>query len=299
VQRARDNLRTKKFGTVMDIGTREVLTLPRTSTIMNALKTMIKRNFRRIPVADPGTKRLEGIISATDLVNFFGGGEKYGVVSGRYEGNLAAAVNAEVEEIMETNVVTVKCTDSFEDAIETMFEEGVGGCPIIDENDIVVGIITERDVLRYLGEHKALDGQISDFMTKKVVTIKPKDSIEYAMKTMIKKKFRRLPVIENGILIGLITVREILRYFGMGEAFREVIQGNIKEAISKPVSTILANHELLYYEDVLTFPKDALISQLVSSMLEKNYGVALIVDNSRLEGIITEKDLVRFLYTKT
>ncbi|OYT33738.1 histidine kinase [Archaeoglobales archaeon ex4484_92] len=271
----------------MDIGTREVLTLPRTSTIMNALKTMIKRNFRRIPLADPGTKRLEGIISATDLVNFFGGGEKYGVVSGRYGGNLAAAVNAEIEEIMETNVVTVNCTDSFEDAIETMFEKGVGGCPIIDENDIVVGIITERDVLRYLGEHKALDGQISDFMTKKVVTIKPKDTIEYAMKTMIKKKFRRLPVIENGILIGLITVREILRYFGMGEAFREVIQGNIKEAISKPVSTILANH------------KDALISQLVSSMLEKNYGVALIVDNSRLEGIITEKDLVRFLYTKT
>ncbi len=135
----------------MDIATKDVFTLPPTSTIMNALKSMIAKNFRRIPIADAGTKRLEGIISATDLVNFFGGGSKYGIVSGRYGGNLAAAVNAEVEEIMETDVVTVDYTDSFEDAVEKMFEENVGGCPIVDRDDVVVGIITERDVLKYLG----------------------------------------------------------------------------------------------------------------------------------------------------
>ena len=136
-------------------------------------------------------------------------------------------------------------------------------------------------------------------MTSSVITLRPKDSIERAMRTMIEKKLRRIPIIDDGILVGLITVREILRYFGTGEAFRMLTSGNIKDAIDKPISTILANDELLVYKDILTFPRNISISQLVSSMLEKGYGVALIVENGKLEGIITERDLVRFLYSKS
>ncbi len=292
-------LKVQKPGTVMDIATTDVFTLPPTSTIMNALKSMIKKGFRRIPIADPGTKRLEGIISATDFVNFFGGGSKYGIVEGRYDGNLAAAVNAEVGEIMETDVITVSYTDSFEDAVEIMFEKNVGGCPIVDKEDVVVGIITERDVLKYLGTHKMLDGYVSDYMTTSVVTIKPTETIKNAMKTMIEKKFRRLPVIDDGVLVGLITIREIIRYFGTGEAFKMLTSGNISEAINRPVSTILSNNEILVYKEILTFPRYIKISQLVQAMLEKNYGAALIVDDGKLEGIITERDLVKFLYSKT
>ncbi len=283
----------------MEVATTDVFTLPPTSTIMNALKSMIKKGFRRIPIADPGTKRLEGIISATDFVNFFGGGSKYGIVEGRYGGNLAAAVNAELGEIMETDVVTVSYTDSFEDAVEIMFEKNVGGCPIVDKEDVVVGIITERDILKYLGSHKMLDGYVSDYMTTSVVTIKPTETIKNAMKTMIEKKFRRLPVIDDGVLVGLITIREIIRYFGTGEAFKMLTSGNISEAINRPVSTILSNSDLLVYKEILTFPRYIKISQLVQAMLEKNYGAALIVDDGKLEGIITERDLVKFLYSKT
>ncbi|MBO8180746.1 MAG: CBS domain-containing protein [Archaeoglobus sp.] len=283
----------------MDIATKDVFTLPPTSTLMNALKLMLKRNFRRIPIADAGTKRLEGIISATDFVNIFGGGQKFGLVKGRYGGNLSAAVNEVVETIMERNVVTIEETDSLEDAVETMFEKKVGGCPVVNKDDVVVGIITERDILKYLGQNRTIDGVASDYMTSSVITLRPKDSIERAMKTMIEKKLRRLPIIDDGILVGLITVREILRYFGMGEAFKMLTSGNIKDAIDKPISTILANDELLVYKDILTFPKNISISQLVSSMLEKGYGVALIVENGKLEGIITERDLVRFLYSKS
>jgi len=283
----------------MDIATKDVFTLPPTSTLMNALKMMLKRNFRRIPIADAGTKRLEGIISATDFVNIFGGGPKFGLIKGRYGGNLSAAVNEVVETIMERNVVTVEETDSLEDAVETMFEKNVGGCPVVNKDDVVVGIITERDILKYLGQNRKIDGVASDYMTTSVITLKSRDTIEKAMKTMIEKKLRRLPIIDDGILVGLITVREILRYFGMGEAFKMLTSGNIKDAIDKPISTILANDELLVYKDILTFPKNITISQLVSSMLEKGYGVALIVENGKLEGIITERDLVKFLYSKS
>ncbi len=288
-----------KAGSVMDLATKEVITMPPTTTIMNALKLMLNHNFRRIPIADAGTNRIEGIISATDLVNFFGGGEKYRIVQERYNNNLPAAVNEEVEKIMEKNVITIEYTDSWEDALELMLEKGVGGCPVVDRENKVVGIITERDMLKFLAKRTELDGFAADYMTKGVLTAKPDVSIEEAMKLMISKKIRRLPIIDDGILIGLVTIREILRYFGKGEAFKMLVTGNIKDALNKPVSTILSNPELLVYKEPLTFNLDVKISKVVEAMLDKNYGVALILNDGRLEGIITEKDMMKFLYSKT
>lgn len=282
---------------VMEIATKDVQTLPQTATIMNAMKFMINKNLRRFPITDAGTKRLRGVITATDFVNFFGGGKKHWIIRNRYNGNLSAAVNAEVKEIMERSVVAVDKEASIQELVELMFEKKVGGCPIVDDKEVVVGIVTERDILKLLAKiRRIIDGIASDFMTKNVVTIRARDSIEIAMKTMISKKFRRLPVIEDGILLGLITSREILAYFGKGEAFKMLEYGDVSEAIKRPVTTILGNTEINVHRDVLIFPKDALISQIVSSMLEKGHGVALIVEEGKLEGIITEKDLVKFLY---
>ncbi|MCS7143910.1 MAG: CBS domain-containing protein [Archaeoglobaceae archaeon] len=281
---------------VMEVATSNVQTLSQTSTIMNALKFMLKKNFRRIPITDAGTRKLKGIITATDFINFFGGGKKHGIVRNRYNGNLASAVNAEIKEIMERDVIYLSVKDSFESAVELMFEKRVGGCPIVDKEEVVVGIITERDVLEFLARKKTIDGVAEDFMTKNVVTLRPKDTIETAMKTMITKRFRRLPVIEDGILLGLITAREILAYFGKGEAFRMLELGDISEAIKKPVTAILGNSDLLMYKEIPMFPRDTLISQIVSELLEKGHGAVLIVENGKLEGILTERDLVKFLY---
>ena len=115
---------------------------------------------------------------------------------------------------------------------------------------------------------------------------------------MITEKIRRLPVIKDGILIGLITVRELLRYFGMGEAFKMLITGDIKDALIQPVSTILSNDELRIYKEPLTVSPETRISEVVRQMKGAGYGVALIVSNGSLEGIITERDLVKFLYSK-
>lgn len=289
-------LKGEKGMNVMDIATKSVQTLPQTATIMNALKFMLSKNFRRIPITDAGTKKLRGVITATDFVNFFGGGSKHGIVRNRYSGNLSIAVNAEIKEIMEKNVVSIDKDASIDEAVEIMFQKKVGGCPVVDD-DVVIGIVTERDILKFLAQNrKKIDGIAAEFMTKNVVTIKAKDTIENAMKTMISRKFRRLPVIENGILIGMITSREILAYFGKGEAFKMLEIGDISEAIRKPVATILVNDELNMHKEVLMFPKDVLISQIVSAMIEKGHGAALIVENAKLEGIITERDLVKFLY---
>ncbi len=288
----------QKSGEIMDYCTTNVVTIPPTSTIMSAVKSMLKYNFRRVPIADAGTRRLEGIITSTDIINFFGGGPKYQIVQNRYNGNLMAAVNEEVEEIMEKEVVSVEFTSSLEDAIELMLEKRVGGCPIIDKGDIILGIITEKDVLNYLSENGEIDGYVSDYMTRGVITATPDTTVEEAMKTMISERMRRLPIIKDGILIGLITARELLRYFGKGEAFKMLTTGDIKDALVQPVSKILSNDELRVYKEPLTVHPDTRISEVVQQMKGAGYGVALIVNNGSLEGIITERDLVKFLYSK-
>ena len=287
-----------KFGSVMDLATKEVKTIPPRSTIMNALKTMINCNFRRMPIADAGTRRLEGIISATDLVNFFGGGDKHKIVMERYDGNLSAAVNEYVDEIMERDVIAVDYTASWVEALELMLEKRVGGCPIVDKEDRVVGIITERDILRYLANQTRLDGYVRDYMTIGVITAEPDMTIEDAMKLMIAKRIRRLPIIKDGILVGLITAREILRYFGIGEAFKMIETGNVKDALQKPLTTLLSNDAIMINKEPLTFESRDKISDVVRRMVEAGVGVALIVDDKRLEGIITERDLMSFLYSK-
>jgi CBS domain-containing protein len=287
-----------KPGSVMDIATKDVKTIPPRSTIMSALKMMINYNFRRMPIADAGTNRLEGIISATDLLNFFGGGDKHRIVVERYNGNLPAAVNEYVDEIMERNVVTVEFTASWEEALEIMLEKKVGGCPIVDKENRVVGIVTERDILKYLASQTRLDGYVRDYMTRGVITAEPDTTIEEAMKIMISKKIRRLPVIRDSILVGLITSREILRYFGVGEAFKMLETGNIKDALKKPLTTILGNDKIMTIKEPLTFESRDKISDVVKKMVEQGVGVALIVDDKKLEGIITERDLMNFLYSK-
>jgi CBS domain-containing protein len=289
------NKKILKAGSVMKIATTDVITIPPTSTIMGSLKTMVSYGFRRVPIADPGTKRLEGIITGTDIINFFGGGDKHQIVEERYDNNLLAAVNEEIREIMEREVITIDFTSSWEDALETLLEKGVGGSPILDRENRVVGIVTERDMLEFLAAQRRFDGYAKDYMTRGVVTIQPETTIEDAMRMIILKRMRRLPVIKDGVLVGLVTSSTLLNYL-RGEAFRILTTGDVNEVLQKPLKVMLSN-ESMQYRRPLTFSLNVRISEVAKKMIERNYGAALILDGGKLEGIITERDLIKFLCT--
>ncbi len=280
---------------VMEIATKDVKTIPIRSTVMNALKSMVKHKFRRMPVADAGTKKIMGILSATDLLSYFGGGEKYQIVEKRFQGNLARAVNENIEEIMTRNVITLKESDSWKDAVKTMFEKRIGGCPIVDKEDKVVGIITERDIVKFLAVQKRIDGYVRDYMQKNLLTITPDTTVGEAIKLVIGKKIRRLPVVEDGQILGLIVSTDFLRYFS-GEAFKFIETGNIEEALNKKIGEVIETSDVLKYKEPLIFKPGDKISDLVEAMLERRAGSALIAENGSLAGIITERDLMRFLY---
>ena len=116
-----------------------------------------------------------------------------------------------VKEAMKTNPVTVKPKTSVKEAAELMKKKGIGNCIVVDEKP--VGIVTESDILKKVvaEDKKASEVLVEEIMMTPLIVTDPYIDIEEAMKIMSKCNIRRLPVIENGVLIGIITQKDVLR----------------------------------------------------------------------------------------
>jgi CBS domain-containing protein len=274
----------ERNGDVMKIANREVITVPPTMTIMGVIKTMTQYGYRRIPVADAGTNRLVGIITALDIVDFLGGGERYKIVQNRYSGNLLAAINEEVREIMEKNVIAIKRSASLKEALSLMLAHKKGGLPVVDEENRIVGIISERDIL-FIAPHIMSNKLVRAYMSKNVITAPPTLTIERAIKQMVGEGFRRLPIVSDGVLLGMVTASDILRYFASGEVFSKLVTGHIQEALEMPVKALMST-------DLTTIDPDETLANAAEVLKQKDVGALPVIKDGLLLGIITERDFL-------
>ncbi len=112
---------------------------------------------------------------------------------------------------MAFRVVTVSPDDSVSVAIARMLEENVGSVGVC-EGERLVGIFTERDVLRLAGEGSQFtEVLVGDVMTRQLVTLAPDDDILDAARLMGERKIRHLPVLEGENLLGMVGIREVVR----------------------------------------------------------------------------------------
>ncbi len=125
---------------VVDIMTRDPLTVTPTETIGQADELMNTNKIRQLPVVQG--KDLVGIVTDRDIRSFLSGSLLEGVEA-REE-----ALNTKVREIMTTEPMSVSSDDDLQEAIELMIDEKIGGIPVVDEAEGLVGIVTYVDVLR-------------------------------------------------------------------------------------------------------------------------------------------------------
>lgn len=100
------------------------------------------------------------------------------------------------------------------DVASAMVEHGVGSIIIVKDADrqSPVGIITERDIVGFVGTPQmSFAVQVKDVMKKPLITADPKASVRDAMQTMQMENIRRLPIVENGKMIGIVTDKDIFR----------------------------------------------------------------------------------------
>jgi CBS domain-containing protein len=111
---------------------------------------------------------------------------------------------------MSGRVVSVEPTDTVETAIERMREENVGSV-VVTSGGRLLGIFTERDLLRLATEPNFVQRRIEDVMTRNVVTVRPDDDIVAAAHLLQQYKIRHLPVVEDGNVLGVFGIREAMR----------------------------------------------------------------------------------------
>ncbi|MDX6412396.1 MAG: hypothetical protein QOE91_1912 [Gaiellaceae bacterium] len=115
-----------------------------------------------------------------------------------------------VGDAMTIRVVSVSPQATVQEAIARMLEEGIGAVAVCD-GPLLVGIFTERDVLRVAGEGPLFSEIALDVvMTKRPITCAPEDDLIGAAQLMADKRIRHLPVCEGDFLIGMIGIRDVL-----------------------------------------------------------------------------------------
>ncbi|MCZ2856050.1 MAG: CBS domain-containing protein [Candidatus Bathyarchaeota archaeon] len=277
----------KREGEIMTIATSPVVTMAPTTPIQDAIEIMVQKGFRRIPIADPGTQRLRGIITATDLVNYLGGGEKYQLIQRKYSGNFYKAINEPVRSIMTTDVFWISTSAKIHDALRLMKKHNVGGLPVVDDEKHVWAIVTERDIA-FMFTGRISGAKVSDVMTKKVVTTAPRISIYEAARLMIERGFRRLPVVLDGKFVGLASVRTILRFFGSSEVFKHLQSRAMAQVLQTSVLEVTR-------KNVVTIEPNADVGEAAKLLQDNDVGSLPVVENERLVGIITERDFFKLL----
>ena len=113
-----------------------------------------------------------------------------------------------------SSVVTVPPDCTLDDAIHRLAQKSIGALVVADEAEAIVGIISERDILRALAGQgaAALDAPISCYMTSDVVTCQLETTNDQITELMTEGRFRHLPVCENGKLVGLVSIGDVVKY---------------------------------------------------------------------------------------
>lgn len=183
------------------------------------------------------------------------------------EGEITAD-DIRVWDIVEKNVVCVSVPGTREDLLNIFKEYKISGVPVVHDG-MLVGIVTRRDLLRNLEED-----QIALLMTRDPITISPHASIKDAAKILLEKDIRRLPVVMDSVLIGMITVADIIKAIAILD-----VDAEIKDFITKTVTISW---------DETPIP---LITRIME--LSKQKAIPLLNTDGALSGIVTEEDIIR------
>ncbi len=229
--------------------------------IFSAVDKIIATGHRRLPIISK-KNNLEGIITITDLLDAFLRKQEF---------------DEKLENIMVREVITCSEEDTIDFVLKKMKLSKRGGFPIVNVNKNLVGIISERDFVKYFSNIN-FDMRVGDVMIEKPFFITPEISIFDCLKTIVNAKYRRLPVVEGKKLIGIITSVDLLKYIKEHNYSFDDLDESLDHVMEK---------------DVFTIDKKLDLSDTIKTMKSKNIGGILIVNGSKnLEGIITERDIL-------
>jgi CBS domain-containing protein len=116
------------------------------------------------------------------------------------------------KDIMRTDVVTVKSQTPVYQAIQELMDNKITSLPVVDDDMTVVGVISEKDILKLLYDLEKDGGAVADYMTEMAVSFDPEDNLLDICNCFMKNPFRRVSILSDGKLAGIINRTDIIKY---------------------------------------------------------------------------------------
>lgn len=131
-----------------------------------------------------------------------------------------------------SEVFTIRPHRSLREASQLLASKNIGALVVVDEDDVPIGIISERDLVRQLANaFEAFESlTVADVMTKEIIIALPDDDIDYLSSTMTNRRIRHLPVMKDDRLAGIVSIGDVVKaqvdyYEGEARTLRQYITG--------------------------------------------------------------------------
>lgn len=276
-----------KKSLVHDWMTTPVITCDPATRLHDALRIMNRAQIRAIPIVEQ--QRVVGIVSKRDLLR----ADVTPVIRDSWE-QYRLAGNLTMEKIMTRGVITTFTNTPVAKAARMMLENKIHALPVLGKEQNLTGILTSSDLFRLIMEEVPRlkeNIRVHDYMTASLQTAEPTTTLLAAQRTMAVKRIRALPVLQNGLLVGIVTRTDLL------SAAPSVVttQGRLEVTemvLNTPLQFIMTTQPLTIHEGQP-------IMDAARLMLENKIHALPVLDADQdLCGIITESDLFRLIVHK-
>ena len=119
--------------------------------------------------------------------------------------------NVTAKEIMTAKVITAKVTDSVQEATKRCVENEVSGLIVVDDQDNVIGVLTEKDLIVAYDFTRETGGTVEDFVTKEVVSVSEDTTLDVINILFVQRNIKRVPVLRDNKAVGVVSRRDVLR----------------------------------------------------------------------------------------
>ncbi|MEM1928163.1 MAG: CBS domain-containing protein [Acidilobaceae archaeon] len=273
-------------GAVARLSSTPAITITKTATIMEAAELMHEKRVRGLVVEHLG--KPVGVLMASDLVNYLGGGHLYRIVVEKHGDNVYTALRGEyVKNVMNSSPVVAFTTQKLEEVLEVMVSKRIGFMPVVDEKGDLYGVLTEHDVVKALASLDEPAGvAVETVATSPIVAVSESEPLKRALELMTSYGFRRVVVVdEESRVVGAVTSKSYVSLFGSHRVFRMMSTFSLKEVLSMPAK-VAVDPRYSYVSG------DADIVEACRAMAESGLSWLLVVRGDEVTGIVTERDML-------
>lgn len=194
-------------GTVADYMTKNVVTFSMEDSLEDVGKCFLERGFRRVAITCQD--RLVGLLTRSDLIRH----DKHRLETESWQRQATARDRLpSASDVMTTGLLTIREHTSLYEAASILGKKRVTGLPVVDEYMNLVGLLTEKDILKALYDPNTSGRIATDLMTRDVVSFSPEESIYDICQCLIDNAFRRVCILEEGKLVGIISRADLVVY---------------------------------------------------------------------------------------